>query len=57
MCLNLINSQFKSISEVEYLLKNEITEKQILEAKNSRKQINKLKALAESNEYLEALGI
>lgn len=57
MCLNLINSQYRSISEVEYLLDNETTEEEIIKAKNNRKEINRLLSLAESNEYLEALGI
>lgn len=57
MCLNLINSQYKNIEEVEYLLDNETTEEEIIKAKDSRKEINRLLSLAESNEYLEALGI
>lgn len=57
MCLNLINSQYKNIEEVEYLLDNETTEEEIIKAKDNRKEINRLLSLAESNEYLEALGI
>lgn len=57
MCLNLINSQYRNIEEVEYLLDNETTEEDIIKAKDSRKEINRLLNLAESNEYLEALGI
>lgn len=57
MCLNLINSQYKGIDEVEYLLNNETTEEEIIKAKDNRKEINRLLSLAESNEYLEALGI
>lgn len=57
MCLNLIGSQYKNINEVEYLLKNNISELEILEAKNNRKEINRLVKLAESNEYIDFLGI
>lgn len=57
MCLNLINSQYKTISEVEYLLNNEISEKRIIAAKDSRKEINKLTRIAKSREYINELGI
>lgn len=42
MCLNLINSQYKSISEVETLLNSKIlklTETDIINMKNNREEI------------------
>lgn len=57
MCLNLIGSQYKSISEVEYLLNNDIKEKQIIGAKNNRQEIERLIQVAEGYEYIDALGI
>ena len=42
MCLNLIGSQFKNITEVETLLNAEITEKEILAMKNNRKEMTSL---------------
>lgn len=57
MCLNLVNSQYKSISEVEYLLNNERTEEEIIKAKDSRKEINRLLKLVESQTFIDELGI
>ena len=57
MCLNLVNSKYTNMDEVEFLLDNEITENQIIKAKNSRKEIKRLIKLAESNVYLDMLGI
>lgn len=57
MCLNLINSQYKNLEEVEYLLNSGKTEEEIIKAKNSRKEIDKLLSIAEAEDYLEALGI
>lgn len=57
MCLNLINSQYRSISEVEFLLDNDTTEKQIIEAKDSRREIKRLLKIAESSQYINELGI
>lgn len=57
MCLNLINSQYRSISEVEFLLDNDTTEKQIIEAKDSRREIKRLLKIAESTQYINELGI
>ena len=44
MCLNLINSQYKSIKEVETLLNNEyleLTETDIINMKDNRQEIEK----------------
>ncbi len=57
MCLNLINSQYRSISEVEFLLDNDTTKKQIIEAKDSRREIKRLLKIAESTQYINELGI
>jgi len=57
MCLNLVNSKYENINEVEYLLNNNITEKQIIAAKDSREKINDLMGLAASYEYLDEMGL
>lgn len=44
MCLNLVNSQYKNIKEVETLLNNEyleLTETDIINMKDNRQEIEK----------------
>lgn len=57
MCLNLIGSKYKNITEIEYLLRYNTTEEAIIEAKDSRKAINNLLKLAKSTEYIEEMGL
>ena len=59
MCLNLVNSQYKSISEVESLLNNEyltLTEQDIINMKDNREEIEqKLEAVEEWNDFMRLL--
>lgn len=60
MCLNLINSQYKGIDEVEYLLNNgyhNLTEEKIISMKNNRTEIEKQLDIIESSQYIDELGI
>ena len=57
MCLNLIGSKYKTITEIEYLLRYNTTHEAIIEAKDSRKAINHLLKLAKSKEYIEEMGL
>lgn len=60
MCLNLRNSQYKNIKEVEYLLNNGIwnfTEKQILEMKDNRQQIDDALETIDEIEMLQSCGL
>lgn len=52
MCLNLIGSQYKSISEVEQLLNNGITEQEIIEIKDNREAIEQKIRLQQSRKEL-----
>lgn len=58
MCLNLIGSKFRSISEVEELLNsNRITEEKIIQIKDNRDEIEYNLDLVRQFEELEELGI
>ena len=60
MCLDLRNSQYKSIEEVERLLSNgfkDYTEKEIINMKNSRKTINESLKLVKQMEEIIMMGI
>lgn len=60
MCLNLFNSQFKSIKEVEYILNNEwykVTENDVIEMKDNRDKIESTLKLIEQSHYIDDLGI
>lgn len=57
MCLYLVNSQYKSIDEVEKLLNSNITEKDIIAIKDNRKEILKQLKLIELQAEIDALGI
>ena len=48
MCLNLIGSQYRSITEVEQLIKNGTTEQEILEIKDNREAIEQKIRLQQS---------
>jgi len=58
MCLNLIGSQFKSISEVETILNEgyKMTEEKILAMKDNREEIEHQLKLIKSINELKALG-
>lgn len=58
MCLNLINSQYKSISEVEELLNNgyRMTEEKIIAMKDDREEIDRNIKLMKGVKELIDLG-
>lgn len=58
MCLNLIGSKFKSISEVERLLNREqcrLTEQDIMRIKDNRKEIQKELRITQQMEEINIL--
>lgn len=60
MCLNLFNSQFKSITEVEYILYNQywkVSEKEVIDMKDNREKIEETIELIQKAQFIDGLGI
>lgn len=59
MCLYLINSQYKGIAEVEYLLSFgfNMTEEKIIAMQNNREEIDKALELAEFCQEMQEMGL
>lgn len=55
MTLNLINSKYRNTKEINFLLNNGTTEKEIIEAKDNRKQIRQLIRFAKGYECLKEI--
>lgn len=58
MCLNLVNSQFKSIDEVETLLNRttcKLTEQDIINMKDNRQEIKKQLRISKQLTEIDAL--
>lgn len=60
MCLYLVGSKYQSIEEVEQLLNCtdlKLTEKDIINMKDNREEIDKQLEIMDSYEYLEEMGL
>jgi len=60
MCLNLFNSQFKGIKEVEYILYNQywkVSEEEIIDMKDNREKIEETIELIQKAQFIDGLGI